>query len=44
MVNQGIASCQIELKPVKRGQPVADKPKSAGNAPDLSSRAKRRSR
>jgi hypothetical protein len=44
MVNQGIGPCQIELKAVERGQPVADKPKSAGNAPDLSFRAKRRSR
>ena len=41
---QGVGGSQLKLKPAERRRDASDKPKSAGNRPDLSSRAKRRSR
>jgi hypothetical protein len=43
MINRGVVGCQIELKPVERGQRAADKLKGIVIPTDLSSRSKRES-
>jgi hypothetical protein len=41
MINRGVVGCQFELKPAERSREAADKPESAGNPTDFSSRGKR---
>jgi len=44
MINRSALGSQIEVKRAERSRNVADKPKSAGNQSDFSSRSKRESR